>query len=211
MWFVWALMWCLWKAPSYDKIDYATDPYAQEKWDAAFADARSCFHPYVPYENAQLLTYLEAVRGGQADRLCDTSNPNSKCYPDEQAEYDEAQKWIIQLDDGTEYDRAPAGMIWGLVLVLLLIFVIFVVRSMALASANKEVSQIGKAKAGSMFLMTYIALVVLVILEWVLLWLTLGKYSTGAMAYVMENIVGGLVYLLVDFHWTQSVRSWGQA
>lgn len=107
--------------------------------------------------------------------------------------------------------RVPAGLCWALGLVLLLIFVVFVYRSFALAAANKEVSQIGKAKAGGVFLMTYIALVVLVVLEWILLWLTLGKLNAGAAYFVGQNMLGGFVYLLVDLHWTQSVRAWGQA
>ena len=115
------------------------------------------------------------------------------------------------MDDGTDFYRVPAGMIYVLALIILLIFVVFVVRSMALATANREASQIAKSKAGSTFLMTYIALVVLFIIEWVLCWLTLGTVSTAGMVLSMQNIVFGVVYLLIDFHWTQSVRAWGQA
>jgi hypothetical protein len=86
------------------------------------------------------LTYLQTMRLTQTDRTCDASNPESDCYQTEEEIYNEAEKWQITLDDGSTIRRAPTGPVWGLVFVGLLAMVIFIVRSMALASANKEVS-----------------------------------------------------------------------
>lgn len=37
--FIWVLMWCLWKPPTYEKYDFATDAYALTKYTSKFYDA----------------------------------------------------------------------------------------------------------------------------------------------------------------------------
>lgn len=33
---LWVFAWCMWKPPTYADFDWTTDPYAQDKWTAAF-------------------------------------------------------------------------------------------------------------------------------------------------------------------------------
>jgi hypothetical protein len=91
----------------------------------------------------------------------------------------------------------------------LIFLVLTIIRSNALAQANKEVNQMMKAKCDMLFLMTFLGYVVVEVLVWVLMWLTLGKY--GYMAYVWQTIWGGIVWLLVEFHWNGVVRAWSKA
>lgn len=179
MWLHWTIMWCLWKPPTYEDYDWTTDPFAADKYDTKLNSQYSCVHPFIPYEWQDATTYYIESRQTLKWRNCDWDDIDSDCNADPEKAWELDQAARVYLDDGEYFYRVPSGACWGFVLVLILFIVALILRSVALGQAHKEISQIGKAKAGSTFLMTYFIIVLGEVLNWVLLWLTVGKYGPG--------------------------------
>ena len=99
-------------------------------------------------------------------------------------------------------------MAWGFVLVTLIFTVAVLVRVMQLSKANSENSPMARKGIYMAFMGTYVLYVVAEVIVWALHWMT---FSWWLMPFVMNQIVMGLVWLMVEFHWLQVIKAWGMA